>query len=119
MRGDEERVVAAVCAWLRSHGWHVQTEVDHVDVLATKGGRSLYAEAKGSSSVIGTDIDTMYGQLLRRMRNSDDDTARFAAVVMDEPKSLRAVRRVPAHIRELLNIDIYTVSIDGHVTLQD
>jgi hypothetical protein len=66
MRGDEARVVAAFCDYLRAEGWEVEREVKFVDVLAKKGDVTLYAEAKGRTVAIGLDVDTLYGQLLRR-----------------------------------------------------
>jgi hypothetical protein len=47
MRGDEERVVDAFCAWLEDAGWTVTRDVDFVDVVPSKDGQKLYAEAKG------------------------------------------------------------------------
>jgi hypothetical protein len=66
MVGDEARVVQAFCVWLAEHGWHTQLEV-HVDVVADRGNQRLYAEAKGRTAALGLDVDTLYGQLLRRM----------------------------------------------------
>jgi hypothetical protein len=66
-RGDEARVAAAFSAWLTEQGWQVRTEVEHVDVLAEREGVRLFAEAKGITSSPGLDVDTAYGQLLRRM----------------------------------------------------
>lgn len=67
MRGDETRVVEAFCKHLQNDGWDVQREVQFVDVMATRGSQTLYAEAKGRTSSIGLDVDTLYGQLLRRL----------------------------------------------------
>ena len=41
-------------------------EVGFVDVVARKDGATAYAEAKGGTTSPGLDVDTMYGQLLRR-----------------------------------------------------
>ena len=117
MRGDEERVVAAFAAWLGAQGWDVQREVEHCDVVATRGGERLYAEAKGRTSSPGLDVDTMYGQLLRRMPEHAVGQARFAVVVPQEAR--RHALRVPAEVRSLLGIEVYTVAPDGAVTAEE
>lgn len=114
VRGDEERVIVAFCAWLKEHGWAVEREVAFVDVVATRDTETLYAEAKGRTSSPGLDIDTMYGQLLRRM-SDQAGSARYAVVVPDS--ALTAATRVPAWVRDRLRIDVYGVSPDGIVTL--
>lgn len=114
-RGDEQVVVDAVCAWLRADGWTVRTEVHWVDVLAERGGRTLMIEAKGSTSSPGLDIDTAFGQLLRRMQPIDDTMLRFGLAVRDEPRSVRAAQRIPARVLSLLRIDLYAVAEDGTV----
>ena len=43
MRGDEARVVAAFCAYLRANGWDVETDVKWVDVVARRGHHTMYA----------------------------------------------------------------------------
>lgn len=114
MRGDERRVVDAFCAWLVGQGWSVEREVAWVDVLAVREGERLYAEAKGRTAAMGLDIDTLYGQLLRRMPDVDEGDARYAVVVPDE--GLRAATRVPVRIREQFRIDAFSVDDQGRVT---
>ena len=116
MRGDEIRVVDAFCAWLLARGWSVEREVSFVDVLARHpDGRVLFAEAKGRTSATGLDIDTLYGQLLRRMDPGDGD-ARYAVVVPST--SLAAALRVSENVRAALRIDVFSVSDEGLVTEQ-
>jgi hypothetical protein len=115
MRGDEARVVAAFCEHLRAQGWAVTTEVAWCDVRAERDGALIYAEAKGRTSAPGLDIDTAYGQLLRRMPAEDEPATRYAVVVPAE--ALRAAERVPRRVRQLLRIDIYAVDSGGAVTL--
>lgn len=110
MAGDERRVVAAFCDHLRADGWTVTTEVRHCDVLAERDGARVYAEAKGTTNEPGLDVDTLYGQLLRRMPDEDDPAARFAVVVPE--RIAWAAQRVPPRVRELLRIDLYTVGSD-------
>lgn len=106
-------MVAAFCRWLSDQGWTVTREVAFVDVLAERAGERLFGEAKGRTSSPGLDVDTMYGQLLRRMREPDEHT-RYAVVVPDN--ALAAVLRVPDHVRDLLRIDVYAVSEAGAVS---
>ncbi|MEE6295342.1 hypothetical protein [Georgenia wangjunii] len=115
MRGDERRVVDAFCQHLVDRGWHVRREVDFCDVVARRGSELLYAEAKGRTSALGLDVDTLFGQLLRRMPIAEDTSARFAVVV---PTSARtAALRVPEAVRALLRIDVYVVDDEGAVAL--
>ena len=86
-------MAAATAAWLTEQGWQVRTEVEHVDVLAEREGVRLFAEAKGITSAPGLDVDTAYGQLLRRMPDVVPERVRYALVVPEETK--RAALRVP------------------------
>ena len=114
VRGDEERVVQAFCVWLQSHGWIVQREVAFVDVYAERGGQRLYAEAKGRTSSLGLDLDTLYGQLLRRM-DDIDEAVRYAVVV--PTAAVPAALRVPSSVRHLLHVDVYGVTEEGEVAI--
>jgi hypothetical protein len=80
MRGDEKRVVDAYVTWLKQDNWTVWREVDLADVYAERGQERLYAEAKGRTTSPGLDVDTLYGQLLRRMKDPEPG-ARYAVVV--------------------------------------
>jgi hypothetical protein len=113
MRGDEERVVSAFCRWLDGQGWAVQREVDFCDVVARRDDETLYAEAKGRTAAIGLDVDTMYGQLLRRVPLHDTGSARFGVVVPTEARA--AALRVPEATRRLLRITVYVVDETGQV----
>lgn len=112
MRGDEERVVTAFAGWLERNGWIVSRDAGFVDVYAERGQEKLYAEAKGRTSEIGLDVDTLYGQLLRRMKDADA-SVRYAVVVPSI--ALSAALRVPAWVRDRLSIDVYEVSATGTV----
>lgn len=107
MRGDENRIVDAFCVWLESNGWMVNREVDFIDVSATRGDERLYAEAKGRTAEIGLDVDTLYGQLLRRMPANEVGKAHFGVVIPRE--ALSAALRVPLRVRNLLHIDVFVV----------
>lgn len=110
--GDEARVVAAFCDWLRSDGWEeVDTEVAHCDVVARRGQVTLYADAKGWASPPGGDTDALYGQLLRRMLEVDDPHTRFA-VVVPTPVERHALR-VPGRVRRLLRVDVFVDDDEG------
>jgi hypothetical protein len=117
MVGDEERVTRAFCDWLTQQGWSVEREVQFVDVVATRSGESLYCEVKGRTTSPGLDVDTMYGQLLRRMPRDEIDGARFAVVVPDV--AVRMAVRVPKRVRGLLGITVYGVDAHGQVVEGD
>lgn len=108
----EREVVDHFRRWLERDGWHVELEVAWVDVVATRDDRCIIAEAKGTTSSPGLDVDTAYGQLLRRMRV--DEATTYAIVV--PIASLRAARRVPPHVLAALRIAVFSVSDDGTVT---
>lgn len=110
----EAAVVAAFCRWLTEQGWAVETEVGWADVVATRSGHRLVAEAKGATTSPNLDIDTAYGQLLRRM-DDDDDATRYALVVPE--RHVAGALRVPAPVRRSLRIDVYGVDDSGTVTV--
>jgi hypothetical protein len=112
MRGDEKRVIDAYASWLERSGWTVQREVNFVDIYAERGDERLYAEAKGRTTSPGLDVDTLYGQLLRRMRDPEQG-ARYAVVV--PTPALNAALRVPAWVRDRLSVDAYKVDDDTAV----
>ena len=65
---ERDVVVPAFCRWLEAQGWETKTESEFVDVVAHRGSQSIYAEVKGrTKSRPGAGLDTLYGQLLRRM----------------------------------------------------
>lgn len=114
MRGDENRVIEAYVTWLQRSNWTVRREVNFVDVYAERGEERLYAEAKGRTTSPGLDVDTLYGQLLRRMRDPQPG-ARYAVVV--PTSALNAALRVPDWVRARLSVDIYEVDDDAGVHL--
>lgn len=99
--------------WLEADGWQVVLEINWVDVTATRGGRTLLAEAKGSTAAIGIDVDTAYGQLLRRM--TDTPSTAYAIVVPSD--ATRAALRVPDHVLTTLRLSVFSVAEDGTVRL--
>lgn len=117
MAGDETRVVEAFRRFLELNGWTLQIPADHVDVQATDGQSTLYAEVKGRTTDPGLDADTMYGQLLRRMKPDEDGRFTYAVVVPTSARS--AALRVSATIRTQLGISVYEVTDDGEVRLLD
>lgn len=108
---QEADVVAAFVTWLEQEGWRVSTEVDWADIVAEKGSERLVAEVKGKTSEPGLDVDTLYGQLLRRMVSSAE--TQYAVVV---PGALvPVVERVPFFVRQLLDVAVYGVIANGDV----
>lgn len=114
MRGDETRVVDSFCKHLQDDGWDVQREVRFVDVMATRGSQTLYVEAKGRTSSIGLDVDTLYGQLLRRL--PAEAAGSVLGVVVPE-SAVAAALRVPEWVRTKLGVHIWAVSDQDHVRL--
>jgi hypothetical protein len=113
---ERDVVVPAFRRWLEAQGWETETEAEFVDVLARRGDETIYAEAKGrTKSRPGGGVDSLYGQLLRRMPGAEggDPNTRFAVVVPTGAEA--AALRVPRRVRDLLRIDVYSVSDDGQV----
>jgi hypothetical protein len=79
---------------------------------ARRGDERLYAEAKGRTAAIGLDVDTPYGQLLRRMADPGAG-ARYAVVV--PTAAVQAALRVPAWVRQRLDVDVCEVDDVGRV----
>jgi predicted RNase H-like nuclease len=115
-RGHEARVVAAFRGWLESEGWTIVIEpTSRADLVAVRGSERMVGEAKGfTGPSTGLDIDTLYGQLLRRMGSETATT--WAVIVPGEAVS--AALRVPRTVRDSLGIVVYEVTDDG-VTVRD
>jgi hypothetical protein len=111
--GDERRVVEAFASWLREQGWTVTAEVQFVDLYAERHGERRFVEAKGRTTAPGLDVDTMYGQLLRRV-TEESPSVRYYVVVPSS--AVRAALRVPRWVRDRLAIDVYGVSDAGEVS---
>jgi hypothetical protein len=109
--GRESEIVAVFCRWLTDQGWQVQTEVRWIDVVARRGDDVIIGEAKGVTTSSGLDVDTMYGQLLRRM--TGEEGTRYAVIVPE--KLVPVASRVPEEIRRRLRIDLYGVDLDDVV----
>jgi hypothetical protein len=113
---ERDVVVPAFRQWLEAQGWETETETEFVDVVAHRGNETIYAEVKGrTNSRPGAGLDTLYGQLLRRMPAEEvgDPNTRFAVVIPTGAEA--AALRVPRRVREVLRIDVYAVSDDGQV----
>lgn len=79
---------------------------------ATKENATLYAEAKGRTEAIGVDVDTLYGQLLRRVPEEAPNA--LLGVVVPE-RAVPAALRVPGWVRDRLRVTIWAVADDGAV----
>lgn len=102
----EEQVQAVFAGWLLERGWDViQGDRSHVDLITTRGAERLLVEVKGHTSEPGLDVDTLYGQILRRM--DDHETTRYAIVVPE--RITWAAERVNSVIRQRLDLDLYAV----------
>ncbi|MER7185115.1 hypothetical protein ABT404_37600 [Streptomyces hyaluromycini] len=112
-QSDEDRVTDAFRSWLLAEGWTPVDPTDRwTDLEAVRGDERLICEAKGRTREKGIDADIAYGQLLRRM-TSQEPHIRYALVVPSS--SVKAVERVPVHVRTLLRIDVYEVTDDDTV----
>lgn len=87
----------------------------HTDIEAVRGDERIIGEAKGRTSDRGTDADTAYRQLLRKMTTTDSPRTRYALIVPSS--SVPAAQRVPVKIRRMLNLDVFEVTDDNAVRL--
>src|SRR5918995_6693752 len=81
---ERDVVVPAFRHWLEAQGWETETEAEFVDVVAHRRNETIYAEVKGrTNSRPGAGLDTLFGQLLRRMpaEESGDPNKRFSGVL--------------------------------------
>ena len=62
-------------------------------------------------------MDSLYGQLLRRMPEAEDIRSCFAIVVPESAS--RAALDVPKRIRELLRVQVFLVNPSGEVSLAE
>jgi hypothetical protein len=90
------------------------------DRVRGRGGpprqRNHLAEVKSrTNNRPGAGLDTLYGQLLRRMPAEEvgDPNTRFGVMIPTGVKA--AALRVPRRVRDVLRIDVYAVSDDGQV----
>lgn len=90
MRGDGGRVEQVFAAWLSSQGWQVRRQVGYMDVVAERNGQRLVAEVKGRTGSPGLDVDTLFGQLLRRMAGGRQHPVRRGRPCRSVPNSRRA-----------------------------
>jgi hypothetical protein len=108
----EAEVQAAFVLHLIERGWDVRTDnPDYTDVIAKRGAERLVAEVKGDTSSPGLDIDTAYGQLLRRM--DGDEMTDYAVVVPERARA--AALRVSESVRRRLNVTVFVVDDLGRV----
>lgn len=68
---------------------------------------------KGTTTAAGLDVDTAYGQLLRRITDNGPGNVQYAIVV--PTSAVKAARRVPVYVRAALGIDVYEVDDDDDV----
>jgi hypothetical protein len=112
-RGSEAPVERAFKTWLVANGWRlIDDSGSWADVIAERGVERLIGEVKGyTGGSTGLDVDTMFGQLLRRMAPGAATT--WAVIV--PTRSLTAVLRVPIDVRRGLGIRVFEVRDDDSV----
>jgi hypothetical protein len=112
-RGSEAPVELAFKRWLQATGWTLINEPGSwADVIAERGKERLVGEVKGhTTGNTGLDMDTMFGQLLRRMKPGAATT--WAVIV--PTRSLTTVLRVPLEVRRTLGIRVFEVRDDDEV----
>ena len=94
--------MAAFADWPQHDGWTVDMEVDFVDVSARRRGERLYAEAKGRTADMGLDVDTMYGQLLRQMKDPAAGQGELDLGLQARPIYHRTRDSIEAHLTIVL-----------------
>src|SRR4051794_12591910 len=97
---ERDVVVPPFRRWLETQGWETETETGFVDVVAHRGNETIYAEGKSRmTGNPGAGLDTLYGQLLRRMPAGEigDLNTRFAVVIPTSAEA--AALRVPRRFR--------------------
>lgn len=112
-KGSEAPVEHAFKQWLVAEGWRLVDDTGSwADVIAERGDERLIGEVKGNTGgSTGLDVDTMFGQLLRRMTPA---TATTWAVIVPT-RSLTAVLRVPIDVRRTLGIRVFEVRDNDEV----
>lgn len=112
-RGSEAPVERAFKAWLEREGWRlVDEDGSWADVIAVRGDERLVGEVKGYTGPnTGLDVDTMFGQLLRRMKPGVATT--WAVII--PTRSLTSVLRVPLDVRRRLGIRVFEVRDNDEV----
>lgn len=80
-RGSEVPVERAFKRWLEASGWRLVEEPGSwADVVAERGDERLIGEVKGhTGGNTGLDMDTMFGQLLRRMSRAQPRRGRSSS----------------------------------------
>ena len=108
----EAEVQAAFVAHLLERGWDPTVNgPDHVDVRARRGAELLVAEVKGDTGSPGTDVDTLVGQLLRRI---DPEVGERYVLVVTERLLVR-VQRIDGRVLARLGIEVVVVDDLGGV----
>ena len=110
--GSEAQAEADFVAWLEARGWTRTQRVGHADVTMIRDGARLIGEVKGRTSSPGTDVDTMFGQLLRRVDLGQTNDVYAIAV---PPELETAVRRVASEVLDALRISLFVIEPDGRV----
>jgi len=113
---SEDDVNESVAGYLKSDGWNIESQsLGHkrgCDIVAKKGTRSLYIEAKGESIDKSAGNRNNFlealGQLLMRM----EDGAEYALALPDNKQYKNYWEKLPACAKTTMKLSAYFVSVD-------
>lgn len=112
---SEAFVQKSVERYFKNQGFSILEKIPYLDVHAKKEDEEWRVECKGKTSVIGLDLDTGIGQILRRM---NDENANYAVAIPDIPGFRNATARLPKRVRRILNLHWIWVKENGEVEIE-
>ncbi len=112
----DKRAIADECEqWLHDHKVEIVAHqlYGRADLVAEKEGRTFVIEVEGDSS--RQREQAMYsalGQIVLSMRDSSSQIS-YGLAVPDSPQWENQLKKIPPHIRCLLNLNLFLVSKTG------
>ncbi len=111
-----KKAIASVCEkWLLDQGVKIVAHplYGRADLVAEKEGRTFVVEVEGESK--GQKEQKMYsalGQIILSMRDPSPQIS-YGLAVPDSPQWENQLKKIPPHIRCLLNLNLFLVSKTG------